>query len=288
MLINFLVACHAAGLAFNSIRSYKSSISTHWSTLHPESSPASENILVKAVLDKIEKLDMLKRATTSTIRRPWEMTRLFDLLRGYGANESMSFKLLSYKTYTLLALTTAWRPGSDIGRIVTISIRFFDADGGHWAVGDLGSRLPVAVEFTALGVKEAPRKTIRVGAWTADDGICPVRTLLTYLRRTEKYRGELPATATLFLSLNGQRQPVRYTTCSQWMRSVLQQADLEGMPHDSRGQSSSLAFRNGAELAKILESANWASQATFFRHYCILEPAADTVIGEAVLAAAGN
>ena len=102
------------------------------------------------------------------------------------------------------------------------------------------------------------------------------------MKQMVEAREELPPDSTLFLSVHKPHTPVLPQTLGNWMRTFLKECGINGKAHGVRGQASSAALYHGAPLAKVLQSANWASESTFRKYYYV--PATDAPSGNATAA----
>ena len=272
-LSNFLEDCFNASetKSADAVRVYKSSVAWLWQTLHERD--ASKDPFIQKLIQHLMKASLKKE-----LKPPWDIRVVFDMLRTYGNNWDMAMKQLAYKTYMLLVLAMAWRPGSDMARIPARTIKFVlpgqqECEFGalpiqHWP----RDARPSSALILGLNVKEGPQKDNRVVAFPEDPNICPVQTLLVYMHRTAEGRQKLAHDHTLFLSQvirNGARQPVSGDTLRRWMKELLEECGLTGTAHAARGQASSAAIHHGASIESVLQSANWESENTFRKYYFI-------------------
>jgi len=75
---------------------------------------------------------------------------------------------------------------------------------------------------------------------------------------------------TPFLSLIGKHDPVTSSTIAQWIKTCLQEAEIDvGVfkAHSTRGAASSKAAWSGVTVSDILQAADWSSESTFQKFY---------------------
>ena len=103
-------------------------------------------------------------------------------------------------------------------------------------------------------------------------GLCPVRALDEYLRRTEGVR----TTDQLFVAYGGASPGKALTKArlAHWMVDVICEAyERAGLPtpsvkaHSTRGTATSMALLRGVTVEEICDSADWRSENVFISHY---------------------
>ena len=108
-----------------------------------------------------------------------------------------------------------------------------------------------------------------------DRKLCPVRSLKTYMARTQGLR---KGKQLLFISYKpGFDKDIHKNTISGWMRKLIklcyqsvseETSTLVGTStHVIRGMAASLAFRGGADIEEILRACHWQSHTTFTDFY---------------------
>ena len=164
-----------------------------------------------------------------------------------GSNREEKHAFLSTKTAFLIAITTFWRPASDLARISYKSIQFTSN----------------AVEFMAHDVKEHGSKSARIVAFSKNPKVCPVQALKVYLNTTH----DAPArkdSEKLFIATNG-LHAVTDETISTWITTLIPELGIDASSytsHSTRATSASTALIEGLPLHAILSRANWGTAAT--------------------------
>ena len=162
-----------------------------------------------------------------------------------------SFMEVAAKAVFLVALTTSWRPGSDLSKIILETVSF-DPGGTY-------------VSFQAVDVKEGGAKYARLVAYH-EPTICPVKSLRNYVDMAKERR--LPSTRTLFITRKG--GDATTDTLRRWMKWIFSKIniDLEKFkPHSTRATSGSTKLVNGLSLKRVLRMGSWRGASTFRKFY---------------------
>jgi integrase len=93
--------------------------------------------------------------------------------------------------------------------------------------------------------------------------ICPVRAILLYLDLSRGFR-QANENA-LFVSKLGKEASM--DTLRIWVRKTLESCGISASAGSCRSAATSSAFDRSVPIDEILDSANWASQNTFFTYY---------------------
>ena len=129
-----------------------------------------------------------------------------------------------------------------------------------------------------LSKQDRPNHTpshVFIPAFSENKKLDPKRCLAMYLKKTESYRRKGDSDVTqLFLSINKPHKPVSRQTISKWIVNTIQFAysqnkkSVENVKgHSTRSLGPSWALFKGASLKDVLESADWARESTFVKHY---------------------
>jgi len=94
----------------------------------------------------------------------------------------------------------------------------------------------------------------------ADQHLCPVETLKTYIARTESFRGtnEDPK-ITLLLSYVKPQNPVTSSTIARWLLTILSMVGIDtdsSTAHSVRGASATAAASAGLTFKQIMDVAD--------------------------------
>ncbi|XP_023316550.1 uncharacterized protein LOC106658044 [Trichogramma pretiosum] len=186
----------------------------------------------------------------------WDPKVVLNFFKNKGANELLTFKDLSRKVVTLLALVT----GQRIQTLSLIKIENIKIEDERIVIF-----IPDRVKNSQKGVKQP---VLYIPFYIQDVNICPASALKEYLNVTLTLRGE---ETSLFLSLNkGKKKAVCKQSLSNWVRKVLTLAGIDSVftAHSTRHSSNSAAKRLGTSIDTICKTAGWSkSSATFARFY---------------------
>lgn len=170
-------------------------------------------------------------------------------------SEEVTFKNLSYKLITLLALTTAHR-------IHTLSlIKISD-------ISFISSGVNIKIsEPTKTSIQTGYYPFISFSWFKEEPRLCVVKSLSEYISFTEKFRnGE----DHLFLTLNKPYKKASVNTLSRWIKGVLSKAGIDISifgSHSTRHSASSAAWRAGVSLEEIRKAAGWSGQSKTFEKF---------------------
>lgn len=252
-LINFIgwLSARSPSLAPGTIRNAVAAVAFHWRMQRPDLVLASSHRLVQDTLSGVD--NILARPPTE--RFAWDTG---PVLQYWSAVNHDDLLLLTQKALLLLALATAWRPRSDIGRILWL--------GTHFEFANHDDVFPAAVSLTAWRTKEAERKQVSLRSFS-DETICPVRTIWLYVERIRLLRQFTTATSRLFVLPRAPYTDASEDSIGRWLQQALAAAGVDASAHSTRAVAASTALSRGVPLDHILRSANWASARTFGDHY---------------------
>ena len=258
-------------LALNTVKGYRSAISTTIAQLGGRITDASHNPFLLR--------DVIRGASIRDARIPrrapaWDLFLVLASLRRspYEPASDSSLKWLTLKT-AFLTMLASGRRGSEVHSFSGSSSDIaFERDG---AVS-----LRFLPEFLAKNqVPGVPSPIVRLPALTSilggddeDRLLCPVRALRFYLQRVRPFRRATQRR--LFISYNPDfPSDISLQTLSRWLKLVIQQAyQSSALPpsthvHEIRAWSASLAFQHSVPLNSILEAAYWRSVSSFTQYY---------------------
>ncbi|KNE54084.1 hypothetical protein AMAG_17621 [Allomyces macrogynus ATCC 38327] len=268
MLIPRVLHCVCAHWVNELVLATPACVSVIWRLLHPSLPPAGEAVVITRLLKAVARSRAAPPPAPS--RGRWDPQPLLDKIASRWADPLGELDLARY-TLTLLALTTAWRPCSDLGRVLFAHLEF-DMDSpappGAWHTWPPES-VPDSVTLSAWRTKTSDDLvSVRVRALSSDPDLCPVRWTWRYVQRTRHKRSfdPVPADALLFLR-STDSGPASEDTLAKWVQCVLDSAGIHATAHSTRGVAATVAAEGGASLMSILRSAHWASASTFSRHY---------------------
>jgi len=175
----------------------------------------------------------------------WEVTLITNFLASKGLNNSLSLKDLTLKLIMLPALTRPIR-SNDLAHLDLKFLKF----------------LPEGVQFQPCHLSKQSNPSRKVApfifpSFHADQHLCPVETLKTYITRTEFFRGtnEDPKT-TLLLSYVKPHNPVTSSIIARWLLTVLSMAGIDTdtfKAHSVRGASATAAASAGLTFKQIMD-----------------------------------
>lgn len=249
-------------LRSGSIELHVSAITTIRRLLDSSLDPLSTHPLIKRYVSGLSNTEARPPPPTST----WDIQPALQLASSWF--QSSSLKEITWRTSFLLAITTGWRPRSDLGRILYSNINFTDNAGISLGPCPLDPTItPSSVFLFAWKPKEGDGKRILLQAFPSNLSICPVMALLLYTRQTLSLRGTVNTESRLFLSISHPHQAVSEDTVGGWVQSFLRFAGIHATAHSTRATATTLAFQNSTPLQEILRAANWSSNRQFFNCY---------------------
>ena len=120
-------------------------------------------------------------------------------------------------------------------------------------------------------------------AFPSDNKLCSKVTLLSYISRTESYRGNgSDRKSKLLLSYIKPHNPITSSSIARWITSMLDLAGIDTKTfkaHSVRGASA--AASAGLTTNQIMNAADWSSESVFQRFY--YRPPSGNQVGVAVL-----
>jgi integrase len=110
--------------------------------------------------------------------------------------------------------------------------------------------------------------------------LCVVTTRKEYVKRTIK----LKKSSLLFVSFITY-QAVCTITLASWLKCVLSLSGINSSftAHSFRSASTSYAFNKGVSIKTIMDTANWASAQTFYKHYYKTVNSNSTIFSNVIL-----
>ena len=208
----------------------------------------SEHLLKKPFMKSVFNLRPPKCRYVFT----WSFGKVLSYFTTLYPNRNLSLKLPTLKCVALIALATAQRSQT----LVALDLN-------HLFVMDTS----VVFEINYLIKTSKPGHTdfqVKLDKYQ-NKAICPVTTLKSYIKRTNKMR----KSQRLFVSFKTLKA-IKSSTISRWLKLVLSQSGIDIQKfkvHSLRGTSQSAACRAGVSLKDILTTANWSSASTFRRFY---------------------
>ena len=191
-----------------------------------------------------------QRPALPKYKETWDAKLVLDKLKSWD-NEKISLKELSLKCTTLLALAS----GQRVQTLAAIDLTH---------IRNLPDYIVCEMKVLLKTSRPGSHSNLKICRFSADESLCPVSCLNTYIKRTSDLRTDNK----LFISFHKPYKPVTRQTISRWICTTLHMA---GVPkhftaHSTRSAGTSKAF-NRINIDTILETAGWASSRTFARFY---------------------
>ncbi|PVZ97134.1 hypothetical protein BB558_006923, partial [Smittium angustum] len=147
------------------------------------------------------------------------------------------------KTVILLALSTFWRPRSELQGIMLTTIKKSEDE-----------------KYRYLWCPEnkkgkAKSKSIWLSPFDEDENICPVKTLDLYLEKTKNFAKEEYAD-TMFYVEKPSVRPASNDSVARWIKEPLMEISATESAHSTRGVSATKAYLAGVKLEDILLQAD--------------------------------
>lgn len=259
--VNFLTYKYHKGAAYRTIAGYRSMMS---SVLPPvDRFPVGQHPYVIRLLRGVYN----ERPPEKRLVPEWDLLLVLGMLKEtpFEPLKRASIKHLTWKTCFLIAVTS-FRRCSDLQ-----SLRLGE---GCVNVQSKG----VTFVRQGLSKQDRPNHTpshVFIPAFSDNKKLDPKRCLAVYLKRTEEFRRQDEKDETqLFLSVNKPHKPVSRQTISKWIVNTIKFAykqkhktvdNVKG--HSTRSIGPSWALFKGVSMRSIMESADWARESTFVKHY---------------------
>lgn len=258
---NFLTCMFEKGLKYSTIAGYRSMLSTVLAPI--DKVPVGQHPYIIRLLKGV----FNKRPPVRKLLPEWDLLLVLGELKKapFEPMKDARLKFITWKTAFLIAITT-FRRCSDLQ-----SLKLGEGSVNVQSKG---------VTFVRQGFSKQDRpnhkkSTIFVPSLPNNKLLDPKRSLSFYLRQTEPFRrsGDKDETK-LFLSYVKPHKPVSAQTISKWIVNTIKFAykrhnktvsNVKG--HSTRAVGPSWAIYRGAPVNSVLESADWAKESTFTRHY---------------------
>ena len=239
------------GLQYNTLGTYRSTISAFHTGF--DGIPVGEHPEVKKLMRGINNIRPPQPKYTAI----WDVDQVLDTLRTLYPNETLSAKLLTEKTCTLLGLIAIPR-GCELSYMDTK------------LMGKAKNLYSFSFNRNFKASKQGKRASdLHIHEFEEDAAICPVRTLDAYLEMTKPWRDSNGETQ-LFLSHINPHDKVVKCTIAKWVKNMLKLAKVDTttyQAHSLRSASSSKAKIRGLSLEDILKRGTWPSSSTWQKFY---------------------
>ncbi len=244
-VLQFLTNLFQEGKGYSAINTARSALSAIMDPI--DNTPIGSHRYVKRLLRGI----FQQRPSLPRNNITWDVTKVLTFLGTIQMN-TVSFKMLTFKLVTLLALLT----GQRVQTLFFVDIRNveFRNVGVVIRMGDMLKQSRPGYHLNEMSLPSYP----------SDEALCPVSCLRTYLRRSEPLR---KGNSKLFVSHAPPHASVSKTTIARWIKETLKLAGIDTSiftPHSTRAASTSQAK---VPLATILRTAGWSKDCTFRKFY---------------------
>uniref|UniRef100_A0ABD2WDB4 Tyr recombinase domain-containing protein n=1 Tax=Trichogramma kaykai TaxID=54128 RepID=A0ABD2WDB4_9HYME len=192
----------------------------------------------------------------------WDPKVVLQYISTMGNNEDLSFKILSKKLITLLALTTGHR----MQTFSLIEIRNIKIS---------SEKIEIFVPATIKTSKTGALQPLLTLPYFHDKLICAASCLTCYLNVSRNFRKEI---SRLFVSTNKPTKAVGTQTLSRWVKDTLGESGVDTSvftAHSTRHASTSKANRRGVDIEQIRKTAGWTQSSNTFARFYNRELAAD-------------
>jgi len=182
----------------------------------------------------------------------WDPSTVLALLESWDS-ETVTLKLITLKTVSLLALVTSQR----VQTLVDIKL------------SNIVWTDPIQITLNSV-LKTTSIKNpnpILILPLFHNERICPVTTLKCYVERTKPLRGAIDS---LFISFVPPYHPVSQQTISRWLCNILSLANIDVSKfsgHSYRHASTSKAENRGISTDTIFRMVGWTSNSGVFARY---------------------
>jgi site-specific recombinase XerD len=239
-ILNFLQTFVTLNRKYSTIRSYAGALRDFY--FFTSIREGFESCVYRRFLHGAEALVPLPM-TKVTI---WDVAKPLDFLRTRSI--PTCFKDLGAEAALLLLLATGFR------------------------VADL-TCISASVSFSTLGMTAtfAEHRKVRINRastnsfhlpFSSELRVCPVRAIQRFQVSADVIRLD---SQFFFISSTGFRAATK--TLQVWVQNLLRDAGVITSAGSCRAATTSFAFAAGVPLEKILKSAGWATESTFFQHY---------------------
>ena len=251
-MVDYLAELAGHGKSYSTINGIRSAISAYHNGVNGVD--VGQHALVTKVMTGIWNSNPPKPKYQGT----WDVDIVLKHIISLGENSLLPDKALTHKLATLLALTTSSR----VSELALLNLEHMSDKGN-----EVTFAIPAVTKTSRKGSKPL---SISIHRFESDGKLCPVRCLQHYIHRTTSWRRTSDQHA-LLLSTIGAHKPVKPSTISGWMVSLMKQSGIDTevfKGHSTRGASTTKAFSEGVSLTDILNQANWTNAGTFKKFYC--------------------
>lgn len=260
--LDFLHALYLRGLGYSAINTARSALSTFMSLGSNNVDFGSHRLVSRFMKGIFNAKPSLPRYSNI-----YDPSIVLQYLSRFRLKRSISLKILTLKTVTLLALLTVQR--LQTLHLLTVNSFSFTPEFVQIIVSDKlkTSRPNYHVQPIILRKYENRR-------------LCVYRHIQAYLDRTRDVRG---VEEQFFVSYLKPHAKVTRQTLSRWIRTILSRSGVDitqFCSHSTRASSASKA-KKFVPIKKVLMAGGWSGESSFQRHYNL--PSMSSSVQDAVL-----
>ncbi|XP_047999635.1 uncharacterized protein LOC125236754 [Leguminivora glycinivorella] len=268
VVLNFLTEQYQQGSSYSSLNTSRSALSL----ILGESIGKDKH--VSRFLKGVYKI----RPCFPKYQTTWDPNIVLNHLSTLYPNEIISLDLLTRKTVTLLALSTAQRVQTlSLIKIYNVQI---NEDNIKLIIDDL-------IKTSAPG---RPMPRLIIPFFPDKIEICPARTLMAYIDITQIPRNTAN-TERLFLTIKKPFHNASSSTISRWIKQTLSDSGVNTdlfCAHSTRHAATSAAKRKGLSIEIIKKTAGWSGNSLVFSKFYNRPLTADTSVDNAFAEAVYN
>lgn len=203
----------------------------------------------------------------------WDTNLVLDKLSSWHPNEELTLDKLTYKTITLLAISTAQR-AQTLSKIKLSNVQKSSQS--------IIIKIPDFIKTSRPGCHQP---VINLPFFSEKISICPASALLCYIERTSTLR----TSDDVFIGFRKPHKVVGTQTLSRWIKHTLSECGVDTSvfsAHSTRHAASSRAHSLGVSLDVIRKTAGWSRNSmTFakFYHRSVIKDNNDNTLAEAII-----
>ena len=251
-LITYLQHLVDQGLAWRTIGVHRSAVS---SILEPhKTTPVGQDPLVCRFMKGVFNL----RPPKVNVIPTWDVGSVLETVAQWHPPVDIDLPTLTRKVAFLLAICSAKRLSDLMLFSVDVTLCF------------LGEECVILqTKFGSKTDRPSHRALPLKLKKCADERLCPVLYVKTYVERTSAIRAEADQ---LFISPYHPHRPIKLATLRRWILAVLRAANAVGSAGSTRATATSCAILHDVPLQRIMACADWSPQSTPIRHYLRVLP----------------
>lgn len=246
-VLSFLTKAFEKGGGYNTINTHRSALSILLGK------DVTNNYCVNQFLKGIFKLSPPKPKYNET----WDTNVVLNYLSTFYPYENISFKDLSYKLVTILAIASAQR----MQTLSLIKLNNIQVQNDCIII-----RVPDLIKTSRPG---AFQPLINLPFIRENPKVCPALTLQAYIKESTHMRSD-QSEDYLLISIKKPFKKVSAQTISHWVKRVLCNSGIDVNvfgAHSTRHASTSAAHKAGVGIETIRKAAGWSDKSNVFLKY---------------------